>query len=105
MGFLVCHHVYIMTKALYLGNILIVLQEVKAHMSTCTHSHTHVHTKGYAHRHTHTHAQAQGHTDLLFTYAQEHVSVEQAILGGHNNYVVEVSVGVTNFSKVYVFIF
>ena len=74
-----------------------------------THEHLYPFTYTCAHKrvcvHTHTHAQAQGHTDLPFTYAQEHVSVEQAILGGHNNYLVEVSVGVTNFSKVYVFIF
>jgi hypothetical protein len=32
MGFLVCHPVYMITRALDLGNLLIVLPEVNAHI-------------------------------------------------------------------------
>lgn len=68
-----------------LGNLLIVLPEVKAHIGTCAHSHTSTrkHMQTQTPKHTYTQAQAQGHTEHSFKHGQEHVSVEKYLLGEH----------------------
>lgn len=77
------------------------------HLCPCTYTCTDKHMPTQTHRQVHTQAQAraqaQGHTEHLFTNGQEHVSVESFIRGV--GYLVEVSVGVTNFNKVCAFIF
>lgn len=101
MSFLVCHHVCMITDTLYLGNLITVLPEVN--LCPCTHTCTGRHMPTQTHRQVHTQAWVQGHTEHSFTNGQEHVSVETSIRG--DGYLVEFSVGVTNFSKLYAFIF
>ena len=76
MGFLVCHPVYMITRALDLANLLIELPEEKANIGTCA-IHTHVHKSICIHTHpnTHTHKPRPGVTESMHLHMARSMSV------------------------------